>query len=135
MDLRHTLLLHTFMSASLAYKDVLEIEKNEAERRELRDELGEELVQKDKSLAAEKETIQDDAQSNLLYSIWLHYPDLDFRFLGLTVGGLIESFDEIRAAAANGAQDDNATSELADATIIVSGQVAPGGGGPPTGQA
>ncbi|KAL5775771.1 hypothetical protein ACOSP7_013328 [Xanthoceras sorbifolium] len=39
MDLYHTLLRHTLMSASLAYKDVFETEKNEAERRELRDEL------------------------------------------------------------------------------------------------
>ncbi|KAL5775846.1 hypothetical protein ACOSP7_013403 [Xanthoceras sorbifolium] len=39
IDFRHTLLRHALTSASLAYKDVLETEKSEAERIELRDEL------------------------------------------------------------------------------------------------
>ncbi|KAL5818792.1 hypothetical protein ACOSQ4_022634 [Xanthoceras sorbifolium] len=39
MNLRHTLLRHTLMSASLAYKNMLKTESNKAKRRELRDEL------------------------------------------------------------------------------------------------
>ncbi|KAL5747269.1 hypothetical protein ACOSP7_024266 [Xanthoceras sorbifolium] len=39
MDRLHTLLRHTLMSASLAYKDMLETERNEAKRREMCDEL------------------------------------------------------------------------------------------------
>ncbi|KAL5851643.1 hypothetical protein ACOSQ3_006761 [Xanthoceras sorbifolium] len=39
MDLRHTLLRHTIIFASLAYKDMLDAKRNEAERRELCNEL------------------------------------------------------------------------------------------------
>ncbi|KAL5773539.1 hypothetical protein ACOSQ2_013463 [Xanthoceras sorbifolium] len=38
-DLRHSLVRHALMIACLAYKDMLESEQNDAERRELRDEL------------------------------------------------------------------------------------------------
>ncbi|KAL5760643.1 hypothetical protein ACOSP7_019155 [Xanthoceras sorbifolium] len=116
MDLHHTLLRHALVSASLVYQDMLEAERNDVERRELCDELvmGEEAVRKDKSLAEEKVALQDDAQSDILYSIWLRYLDLNLRFLGPAVGELIKNFEEMQAAGAieifegdHGVQDEN----------------------------
>ncbi|KAL5779353.1 hypothetical protein ACOSQ2_010090 [Xanthoceras sorbifolium] len=59
IDLRHTLIYHTLMPASLVCKDVLETEKNDVERRELGDELAKAMreltvrAEHDKQLAAE----------------------------------------------------------------------------------
>ncbi|KAL5787232.1 hypothetical protein ACOSP7_004181 [Xanthoceras sorbifolium] len=104
MDLRYTLLCHALMSVSFLYKDMLEAEGNEAERRELRDKLmkGEKFAHKDKSLEEEKVALQDD------------YPNLNLYFHGPAVGELIESFEEIRTTSAieilegdHEAQDEN----------------------------
>ncbi|KAL5820933.1 hypothetical protein ACOSQ3_022815 [Xanthoceras sorbifolium] len=120
MDLRHTLLRHTLMPCD---KDMLEAKSNEVKRKELHDEL------KEKGLEEEKVALQDEAQSDLLYSIELWYPDLNLHFFGPAVKELIGGFEELRAASAiaipeegHGMQDEN------------NGQAIPGGGDPPTGQ-
>ncbi|KAL5732774.1 hypothetical protein ACOSQ2_032466 [Xanthoceras sorbifolium] len=44
-----------------------------------------ELAQKDRSLEECIEAIQDEAYDNILYNVWVRYPDLDFNFLGLDI--------------------------------------------------
>ncbi|KAL5752492.1 hypothetical protein ACOSP7_022686 [Xanthoceras sorbifolium] len=129
MDLRHTLLHHAFMSVSLAYKDVLETEKSEAKRRELRDELGKARRELAAGVEREKWLVIEVHESKALRKVM----ELGVKeSVAPTVGELIESFQKMRATAE--AQDKNTTTESADPATIASDQVAPGGGSPLAGQ-
>ncbi|KAL5762635.1 hypothetical protein ACOSP7_018899 [Xanthoceras sorbifolium] len=69
-----------------------------------------ELAQKDVSWVEEKEKILDDAQSDLLYSIWLQSPNHNFNFLGPYVIKLIENFRAMRDVGKIGARQGEGTS-------------------------